>query len=377
MNAMDPYAPILQQINRQGDLLLTADAYARQRDALEEQRRRNSLLEGMELYRLRRDLERENALQQLMHGLDFSTADPDRLMELGRAIGTVNPQLGIGLIQKAVEQKTQLAKIREDSGLVGDAKSLATVMGRTPTVEELLDFKRKVAEAGAPKMQMQMLNEKENTLVKKGLDLLPETKKEAVASRQAIDRIDQALGILEKHGSDVVGIPGKVRRWLAPFAKTVGMDAEKASDAEILHALLTAGAGSLRTQVVGPGPVSNYEQQILQSVSGGRMSYAEGVKEILRYHRAMNQNKIDEYNEQVEAISSIPGYEKTRQVFRPISYKPMKAAPHPAVAEPPAPTLQPQSDKGRIIGYGIERSTGRRVVKYDDGTPEGRIEYAD
>jgi len=342
---------------------------------MEEQRRRNALLEGLQLYQLQRQAAQENALQKLMGGLDFDTADPDRLLELGKTIGTVNPQLGIGLIQKAVEQRTQLAKIKDETGLKGEAANLERMLGRQPTLDEYLKFKQQIAEAGAPKMQMQMLNEKENTLVKKGLDILPDVKKEALASRQAIDRIDQALGILEKHGGDVVGLPGTVRRWLAPFAKTVGMDVEKATDAEILHSLLTAGAGSLRSQVVGPGPVSNYEQQILQSVSGGRMSYAEGVKEILKYHRGMHAGKIDEYNEQVEAISSIPGYEKTKQVFRPIQYKPMATKPAQTIesAEPPQVRREAQGQGRNVVMVGVERSTGRKVVKYDDGS----IEYAD
>ncbi len=138
---------------------------------------------------------------------------------------------------------------------------------------------------------------------------------QARTSRQAVLRIDRALDILDKHGNKVTGLSGATRRALAPFATAAGIKIGGMNEAQILQSLLQEGAGSLRMAVIGSGPVSNYEQGILQAVSGGGMSAAEGVRRILGYHRESHVNNIEMYNNRVRVLSQQPGYGLTDQLY--------------------------------------------------------------
>jgi len=74
-------------------------------------------------------------------------------------------------------------------------------------------------------------------------------------------------------------------------------------------------------EVIGPGPVSEYEQKILEQVSGKQISAAEGVKKLLESARENKATYIQNYNDQIEAISSEPGYEKAQRIYKPVVIK--------------------------------------------------------
>lgn len=357
--------PLLQQINRQGDLML-------QGHALQQEGERNAMqkqLFGLQMAEKLNALVGQNALKKALMGAGNS----DDLESVARGLITQGRPEGLELLIKAQDLKSKGgyslkpgekrfdASGREiasggGSELTGEAKNLEVILGRKPTLEDLERLKR----AGAQTVNMPKITlERESGLVEQGIKDIKENKKDVLMSRSAIDRIDQALNIVEKQGDKVAGVQGQIRRALAPFAKTIGMDVQAATDAQILDSLLTAGAGSLRSQVVGPGPVTNYEQEILQKVSGGKMSYADGIKAVLEEARNQHAGNIDRYNEQVETISVIKGYENIKGVFKPINYTKRQ------------PKAQAATTGKKVVNEGTYN--GRNVVQYDDGS----IEYAD
>lgn len=358
--------PLLQQINRQGDIMI-------QGHQLGQEAERNALQKQVFNLQIADKLNALVGQQALRQALMSAGGDADLEATARTLIQSGRPE-GLELLLKAKDlqakggyslkpgEKRFDASGREIStgGPEPFKDEYSRAAGRQLSLDELIGAKTKVAEAGRQTINLPKITlERESGLVEQGIKDIKESKKDVLMSRAAIDRIDQALAIVEKQGDKVAGVQGQIRRALAPFAKTIGMDVQAATDAQILDSLLTAGAGSLRSQVVGPGPVTNYEQEILQKVSGGRMSYADGIKAVLEEARNQHAGTIDRYNEQINTISGIKGYENIQGVFKPLTYpkrqsKPSEAAPVKAVKR-----------------EGIYN--GKRVVEYEDGS----IEYAD
>jgi hypothetical protein len=153
---------------------------------------------------------------------------------------------------------------------------------------------------------------------------LPKNREAALLAKSAVDRIDNALALVEKQGDNIAGWSGAFRRSFAPAAKFLGMDIESMTDAQILDNLLATGQGSLRMQVIGPGPVSDYEGQVLKEVSGRKMAAAEGIKRILEYQRGSQEQAIDTWNQDIDNISAVKGYELVKNIYKPIEYKKSK-----------------------------------------------------
>ena len=92
--------------------------------------------------------------------------------------------------------------------------------GRQLSLDELIGAKTKVAEAGRQTINLPKITlERESGLVEQGIKDIKESKKDVLMSRAAIDRIDQALAIVEKQGDKVAGVQGQIRRALAPFER--------------------------------------------------------------------------------------------------------------------------------------------------------------
>lgn len=146
---------------------------------------------------------------------------------------------------------------------------------------------------------------------------LPKLRQEAADARTAMKRLDNALDIVDEHGDSVVGWSGVLKRALSGPAAMAGIKIEGMDEAQILSSLLSEAAGSLRLAVVGPGPVSEYEQKILQDVSAKRISTAEGVRRILSHHRDQHLQKINSYNDTTARLSEASPKYKNAQIFYP------------------------------------------------------------
>ena len=367
-------APIMQQINRTGDIMQYGDQSRRQEDLLNMQKQKNAF--EMQVQGLQMEAAKQAQVEKVRHQNAFSqayqTADPMKDPEGFARLyiqNNGNPEVAMKLMEDAQKGYVKLGENESlynprsgsvvaqggGSGLTGDAKNL-DILSRDPAkMEAYLAQKERLARAAAPNIDLRNLLGRETSIGETRLKKLDESETNAVQARSSMGRIKEILGIVNQHGNDVVGWDGAFRAALAPIAKNIGMDVEKANAAQLLSLMLKTGAGGLRMEVVGPGPVANYETQILQEVSGGKLSAAAGLKKLMEYHYKNNQSKIDKFNRDVENLSSLKGYESAKTVFPKIDYGDVSITP---------------SEKTAVR---TGTMNGRKVVEYSDGS----IDYAD
>jgi hypothetical protein len=126
---------------------------------------------------------------------------------------------------------------------------------------------------------------------------LPKLRRDARSAEQVKPRIDQMVKLLD---SGAGGIKGN------SLAAISGIfDTPATSEAELFKKLASAGAGQLRASVIGPGPVSNYEQSLLQSVSGGGNGARTAIRALLKYYASEAQKTIDNYNDAVDSATTV------------------------------------------------------------------------
>lgn len=175
--------------------------------------------------------------------------------------------------------------------------------------------------ASAPSVNVGVNTEKrQSAVVDSMLKDIDKNYQQAQSDAGAINRIDRALDIVKKSGNSVTGLSGAVKAAVAPYATAVGLNTESMNDAEILRTLLDTNAGSLRLEIVGPGPVSNYEQGILQSVSGKKISAAQGVKQLLEWNRRQKERSVKTFNSRKQSAGKIEGYQDINQIYPDVTY---------------------------------------------------------
>jgi hypothetical protein len=168
----------------------------------------------------------------------------------------------------------------------------------------------------APAVSVTVDNGKrQSEVVNSFLKEVPKLYEETLSNRAGYDRIGRALELVKKGGDSITGMSGQIKSALAPMATAIGMNTESMNDAQILQTILDTNAGSLRMEVVGPGPVSEFEQKILQNVSVKKISAAEGVKQILEGHLKEKRKRIDSFNSRLKSASKVPGYEDTLNLY--------------------------------------------------------------
>jgi hypothetical protein len=157
--------------------------------------------------------------------------------------------------------------------------------------------------------------ESAKTLIKK----MPTLREDAVTANSGLDRIKEMEGLLDK------GAGGKYGKFLAaigPYAEAIGFKSEKMTDAQAYEVLAKTLGGSMRMAIVGPGQVSNYENQLLQKVSGGGDVGRDAARELLNYYKKVAQDKVDLYHNSIDDLSEVsPGSVK---VWRRLDGKPPK-----------------------------------------------------
>lgn len=131
-------------------------------------------------------------------------------------------------------------------------------------------------------------------LIRETADNLPKQETEARSARTGIESINSALALVEKGG--VTGKGGEFKAWLAPYAEAAGVETKSLSDAQKYQLLTRVVAGPLRSQLIGPGPVSEYEQKLIQQISGGGGASKGAAKELLTYYKRLAKDKVTAYN---------------------------------------------------------------------------------
>lgn len=104
------FAPVLQQINRQGDILMYADQARRRDMMMAEEMRRNAFAEEQQRRAIAEQTALKNAFSQMP---DIESMEPAQLFQIGRTVAGKDLQLGIGLMTKASELEAARRKAQE------------------------------------------------------------------------------------------------------------------------------------------------------------------------------------------------------------------------------------------------------------------------
>lgn len=131
---------------------------------------------------------------------------------------------------------------------------------------------------------------------------LPKMRDAAVIADNSIKRIDTMLGLIDKGAA---GKLGQVLAVVGPYAQAMGINTKGMNDAQTYDLLAKTIGGSMRTDIVGPGQVSNYENQLLQKISGGGGTAPAAARELLNYYKGIANNTVQKYNDSVSSVSEI------------------------------------------------------------------------
>lgn len=127
-------------------------------------------------------------------------------------------------------------------------------------------------------------------------------------SKNGIGTIDRALDLVDQ---GVTGKAGQAKAFIAPYAEALGIDVKNLNDAATFQALTKVITGPMRMDIIGPGPVSEYEQKLMQSLGGGGGQAQAAARELLQHYRKAAIDKINDYNSSATDASSLsPNFPK-------------------------------------------------------------------
>src|SRR3990167_2112992 len=176
-------------------------------------------------------------------------------------------------------------------------------------------------------------------IIKKTLTELPKLKREAVGGQTAITQVDRALELVAK---GVTGKGGQLKSFLAPYAELAGVNTENMDDSQKYQLLTRAIIGQMRLELIGPGPVSEWEQQLMQKISGGGGATKGAAQELLGYYKTLAKAKVNSYNDTLTGFTEI--YPDAGKVYKPINLG--GAAPVPGTTPPKAGPVVGSVNKG-------------------------------
>ena len=127
---------------------------------------------------------------------------------------------------------------------------------------------------------------------------LPKLRREARTAEASKPRLQQMVKLLDSGSAG--GIKGNALAAISGI-----FDTPATSEAELFKKLAAAGAGQLRTSVIGPGAVSNYEQSLLQAISGGGNGARTATRQLLKYYEQEADRTISNYNDAVDSAVTV------------------------------------------------------------------------
>lgn len=169
--------------------------------------------------------------------------------------------------------------------------------GRKPNPKEVMDWHR----SGGVNVNIGDQSGKLDVKVAEGaIAKLPELRKDASLAKSGVAKIEKMFTLLDAGAG---GKMGQVRALIAPYAEALGISSREMNDAKTYEVLARTIGGSMRMEIVGPGQVSNYENQLLQTVSGGGANGIAAARELLNFYRNEGLRKIGDYNDMVDSVS--------------------------------------------------------------------------
>jgi hypothetical protein len=148
---------------------------------------------------------------------------------------------------------------------------------------------------------------------KKLISTLPKMKDEAVVAAVSLDKMKYMVDLMDKGAG---GTAGALKAAVAPYAELFGYNPKSLSDAQAFQLAAKTISGSMRMAIIGPGQVSNYEQQLLQSLSGGGNTARAAAKELYSLYAKEAKDRVSKYNDSVSALHELSPKSKT--LWKPI-----------------------------------------------------------
>jgi hypothetical protein len=154
----------------------------------------------------------------------------------------------------------------------------------------------------------------DRSFIRQTTQQIPKLKAEAITQGQNVSRINKALQLIE---TGVTGKGGQLKAWMAPYAEAVGVPTPNMNDAQLFQMLTRVIIGPMRLDIVGPGPVSEWEQQLMQKISGGGGATKDAARELLSYYKKQASAKVTNYNDTLGGLVDI--YPKAGSIYKPIA----------------------------------------------------------
>jgi hypothetical protein len=142
-------------------------------------------------------------------------------------------------------------------------------------------------------------------LYKPLINNLPKAKDEAIQADIRVKKYQHLLSMAER--GEGGGLVSGLKGMLAPVSEAMGIDSDtvkEMSEAQVFQLMARSAVGSQRLMLVGSGQVSNYEQQLMQKLSGGSIKVSrEAAKELFKFYINESQGLTNAYNMQIDNLS--------------------------------------------------------------------------
>ena len=130
-------------------------------------------------------------------------------------------------------------------------------------------------------------------------------RKKAQGSAGAIPRLEKMITLIETR--NVTGKKGQILSGLAGWAELIGTSEEDLksqgfSDAQLYQQLGRLIVGPLRNSIIGPGQVTDNEQNILVKAGGAGGISGPAAKELIEEYIIQSQDNVNFYNENVDSL---------------------------------------------------------------------------
>jgi hypothetical protein len=135
----------------------------------------------------------------------------------------------------------------------------------------------------------------DQVLVKQKYSELGGYQKKALESAPKIQQLNSMIDAVEN--GNVGGLEGGAKAMLAPFAAAIGLDPNGTfADAQAFKLKARAYVAGMRLQLIGPGPMSDPEQKLLDRLSGGNTLVARrAAAELFTLYRDLVSSDIKTY----------------------------------------------------------------------------------
>ncbi len=250
--------------------------------------------------------------QEVVPGLTVDNAA--EMFQNNPNLATTFPKIAEALQGQVAQQQKidNLNQAGEQAKLFAQSQAAPTLAERSPSIRfgqlmtlgtpesikeanEMLRFKR---EGLATKGDRELL-----TIITRGL---PERQKEARVAVNGNRIVDRVLDLI--NSGDVTGTKGQLRAFAAGFADLFDVSQEsltKLNNAQLFQRLGRLVTGSKRLEIIGPGPVSDFEQGIIERLAGGGRTAQLAARELFEFYRSLNDEKIELFNLSIDNGSKL------------------------------------------------------------------------